>query len=238
MAVDTRPTIRTDMGSASSTEEGGAAIARVVIADDHAVLRSGLTAALSAGFPIDVVGVAASGPEAVQLYRATRPDAALFDLHLPRPEDGLDAIAHICSFDPAARVIVLSAFGDPIDVDRSLEAGAIGYILKDAAPSAIAAAIDSAIRGGSPLDSRVAAVAIQRLANLRDRRVLSLRDQRMIELVAEGLSNADIARVLGLAHLTVKARLTDVYKRLRVRNREEAAAWAKAHGLRGNQPRP
>jgi DNA-binding NarL/FixJ family response regulator len=205
---------------------------KVVIADDHAVVRSGLRSLLDTADGIAVVGVAADGAEAIELVAALTPDVVLMDLSMPGI-DGVAATAAICQTHPTVAVVVLTSFSEPSRIHAALEAGAIGYQLKDAAPDELIAAVRAAAAGGAPLDPRAARVLLDRrlpaTPRTPDATTLSSREQEVLRLVTAGLANRQIARRLGIAERTVKAHLTNIFGRIGVTDRTQAALWAQQH---------
>lgn len=201
---------------------------RVLIADDHAVVRDGLGLLLSGNDQIEVVAMAANGREAVEQAEALNPDVVLMDLSMPEL-DGVRATRLICDRDPNTSVVVLTTFADSRRVMDSLEAGAVGYLMKDSSPQDIITGVITAANGGSPLDPRVARslVDAQRGGSRSQRDVVLTKKQtEVVALVAEGLSNRLIARRLQISEKTVKAHLTAVYNALGVTDRVQAALWA------------
>jgi DNA-binding NarL/FixJ family response regulator len=203
---------------------------RVVVADDHAVVRRGLEELLNAEADIEVVGTARDGAEAHGLLSTLRPDVFLMDLSMPGV-DGIEATRRIVGDEPDATVVVLTSFVDSRRILEALEAGASGYILKDADPREVSAAIRAAAAGESPLDPKAARVLLYaRRGAPRDGGVpLSPREREVLDLVRAGLANKQIARRLGIAERTVKAHLTRVFQALGVTDRTQAALWASEH---------
>jgi DNA-binding NarL/FixJ family response regulator len=210
----------------------------VLLVDDHHVIRSGLQSLLDAADGITVVGSASDGAEANDEYQRVRPDVVLMDLSMPGV-DGIDATTAITAIDPAARIVVLTSFGDRQRVTQALDAGACGYLLKDAAPDDIVAAVRAAAAGGSPMDARIGAILLAERAERgggteqrgTDGAQLSERELEVLGLVREGLLNKEIGRRLGIAEKTVKAHLTRIFARIGVQDRTQAALWAERSGL-------
>lgn len=208
---------------------------RVVIVDDHPVLRSGLAQLLGEADDILVVGEAADGAEALVVVREVNPDVVLMDLQMAGV-DGVTATRMIAEEGLAAEVLVLTSFSDAERILAALDAGAVGYLLKDADPDEVLEGIRAVMRGESPLHPKAARQLIggirggSRLtptggaANL-----LTERETEVLELVREGLSNKQIARRLGIAERTVKAHLTSVFAAIGVLDRTQAAIWAERH---------
>lgn len=202
---------------------------RVVIADDHAIVRSGLERLLaSAGMA--VVATAEDGLRAVDLAVAERPDVVLMDLSMPRL-DGIAATRRLIATWPEARVVVLTSFSDQERVLGALDAGAIGYLLKDAPPDDLVRGVEAASRGEVPLAPLAARAMLQARRAKRDEPVLTEREVDVLLEVREGRSNKEIAWRLGIAEKTVKAHLTSIFSTLGVGDRTSAAIWAERHGL-------
>jgi len=201
---------------------------RVVIADDHAVVRGGLEQLLSTADDIDLVGIAADGQAAVETVEREQPDVVLMDLSMPGL-DGVEATLRIVTANPEARVVVLTSFGDDRHIADALHAGAVGYLLKHAGPDELLDAIRAAARGDAPLDPKAARVLLASRRMGPTGRPLSAREEEVLRLVAAGLANKQIARKLSISERTVKAHLTNVFARLGVTDRTQAALWAKDH---------
>ena len=218
---------------------------RVVVADDHAVVRRGLTGLIESTDDLEVVGVARDGNEAVDLCREHRPDVAVMDLQMP-VLDGVEATRAIVGEATGTEVLVLTSFSDFARIDAAIEAGAVGYLLKDAEPEVLLDGIRAVAGGGSPLDPRAARRLLSRrstAAALESRSesgsesegvevaALSPRETEVLRLVVEGLLNKQIAQRLGITERTVKAHLTSAYQRIGVADRTQAALWAQRHHL-------
>lgn len=200
---------------------------RVVIVDDHAVVRSGLEQFLATTDDIELVGVASNGEEALDVTAATRPDVVIMDLSMPGM-DGVTATRRIAAEVPSSRVLVLTSFSDQTRIMEALSAGADGYLLKHADPEEIAAAIRSVDRGESPLDPKAARVLLESRRTAAAP-ALTQREREVLDLVRRGLANKQIARHLGISERTVKAHLTSVFASLGVSDRTQAALWASEH---------
>lgn len=205
---------------------------RVLIVDDHAVVRRGLEQFLGSEPDIQVVGTAPDGEEAVRRAVDVGPDVVLMDLSMP-VLNGVEATRQIVAAAPTTAVVVLTSFSDRDRIMDALEAGATGYILKDADPTEVVAAVRAAAAGGSPLDPKAARVMLDAKRDRPTARELSAREEEVLRLVAEGLANKQIARRLGITERTVKAHLTSVFNRIGVQDRTQAALWA-----RDNLPEP
>ncbi|MDQ1455630.1 MAG: hypothetical protein QOH28_1250 [Actinomycetota bacterium] len=201
---------------------------RVVIADDHAIVRSGLEQLLSTADDILLVATAADGEQAIERVEREHPHVVLMDLSMPNI-DGVEATRRIVTIDPEVRVIVLTSFGDDRHISDALNAGAVGYVLKHAGPDELLDAIRAAARGDSPLDPKAARVLLASRRVGPAARQLSAREEEVLRLVASGLANKQIARKLTISERTVKAHLTNVFAQLGVSDRTQAALWAKEH---------
>ena len=201
---------------------------RVLVADDHAVVRSGLQQLLAADPALELVGLAADGLEAVALAAETQPDVILMDLSMPHL-DGAAATARILEVNPNVRIVILTSFSDDRHILDALRAGAVGYQLKHANPEDLLGAIRAAAAGDAPLDPKAARVLLQRPGGPRGSPALSRREEQVLRLVLEGLANKQIARRLAITERTVKAHLTRVFATIGVTDRTQAALWAKEH---------
>ena len=199
---------------------------RVLIVDDHAIVRQGLRQLVSSAADLVVVGTAANGEEAVSSAAELAPDVILMDLSLP-VVDGVGATRRIMAASPDMRIVVLTSFADQQRILDALDAGAAGYILKDAAPDEVLAAVRAAMAGGAPLDPKVARVLLDRQRAARPTRTLSPRELEVLALLGDGHANKQIARRLGISERTVKAHLTNVFRQLGVTDRTQAALWAR-----------
>ncbi len=201
---------------------------RVMIVDDHAVVRRGLEQLLATADDLEVVATASNGEEALAAIEAASPDVVLMDLSMP-VLDGVEATRRIAADFPSAHVVVLTSFAEQQRVLEALDAGAVGYLLKDAEPDDVLAGVRAAHAGGSPLDPKAARVLLDAQRAQRPARSLSAREEEVLRLVATGLANKQIARRLGISERTVKAHLTNVFQQLGVTDRTQAALWAKEH---------
>jgi DNA-binding NarL/FixJ family response regulator len=201
----------------------------VLLVDDHPVVRVGLRGMLAAAPDIEVVGEAGSGAEAVVLAGTLAPDVVLMDLRMPGG-DGVAATERIRAARPATRVVVLTTYDTDTDILRAIEAGAAGYLLKDAALDTLADAVRAAARGETVLAPPVAARLVHRLrAPTGD--TLTPRETEVLALVARGLSNADIGRTLYIGEATVKTHLLRIFGKLGVNDRTAAVTAAMSRGL-------
>lgn len=200
----------------------------VLLVDDHALMRAGLRGLITAAGDMRVVGVAADGAEALAALATTTPHVVLMDLSMP-VMNGVSATRRITKEHPGVEVLVLTSFSDEQEVLDALDAGAIGYVLKDTDPADLLEAIRSASRGQSPLDPRVARTLLHARRGPMPAAELTEREQQVLALVGRGLANKQIARALGIREGTVKAHLTSVFQRIGVRDRTSAALWARTH---------
>lgn len=201
---------------------------RVVIVDDHQLVRSGVRVLLASDPELDVVAEATNGEEGVAAAVAADADVVLMDLSMP-VMDGIEATRLLSEQRPEAKVLVLTSFAESERVKAALGAGATGYVLKDAEPEQLLAAVKSAAAGHVPIDPRVARVLLPSPARAEadPGATLSARETEVLRLVAQGLSNKQIGRALGIAERTVKAHLGRVFRELGVLDRTSAALWAK-----------
>ena len=203
---------------------------RVLLCDDHAVVREGLARLLDRTEGIEVAGTAADGAEAIERAVELQPDVVLMDLAMPNV-DGIAATRRIVAQAPEARVVVLTSFSDNTRIHDALDAGALGYLLKDAEASEVVRAIRAAARGESPLDPRVARAVLARGTMPAALSGLTAREREVLVLLGTGLPNKAIARRLGISEATVKAHLTSIFSSLGVSDRTQAALWARDHGI-------
>ena len=203
---------------------------RVLLADDHAVVRSGLTQLLATVEDVEVVGAAADGAEAVDLALAERPDVVLMDLSMP-VMDGIEAIRRLRGRDPEARIVVLTSFSDRERILDALDAGAVGYLLKDAEPDELIRGVRAAAAGEAPLAPKAASAVLTARADQRPVAELTPREREVLGALARGKANKQIARELGISEKTVKAHLTRVFESIGVTDRTAAALWAQRHGI-------
>lgn len=201
---------------------------RVLVVDDHAVVRGGLEQLLATADGIELVGTASDGQEAIDRVEEVAPDVVLMDLSMP-VLDGIEATRRIAEAHPDVHVVALTSFSDNRRILEVLRAGATGYVLKHAGPDELLGAIRAAYEGGSPLDPKAARVLLDAQRVLRPAQDLSAREEEVLRLVAGGLANKQIARRLGISERTVKAHLTSVFHRLGVTDRTQAALWAREH---------
>lgn len=207
---------------------------RVLIADDHPVVRRGLRSFLETRDGIEVLGEAADGADAVTLAEAMRPDVILMDLVMPRL-DGIEAIRRIGERVPQARIVVMTSFGSDNRVLEAVRAGAAGYLLKDVEPQEVEAAVRAANRGEALLDPAVAAGLLRGVASAERRPAhgadLTPREREALALIARGRSNWQIADELVIAEKTVKTHVSNLLAKLQVADRTQAAVLALREGL-------
>jgi DNA-binding NarL/FixJ family response regulator len=206
---------------------------RVLLVDDHAVVRAGLAQLVQSAGDMEVVGTAADGVQAVEVARAERPDVVLMDLQMPGM-DGVAATRALHEEGAGAQVVVLTSYSDAERILGAIDAGAVGYLLKDADPEEILEGIRAVSRGESPLHPRAARELLtsrRSVAGADRAPQLTGRELEVLHLVRQGLANKQIARRLGISERTVKAHLTSVFQRLDVADRTQAALWAERNGL-------
>jgi len=203
---------------------------RLMIVDDHPVVRDGLSGIFSADPDFEVIGEAANGADAVRRARALKPDVILMDLRMPEL-DGVGAIRALAAEGVLSRVLVLTTYDSDADVRRAIEAGATGYLLKDAPREELLRAVRAAVRGESVLSPAVASrpMARVRAPGLQDS--LSDRELEVLSLVAHGATNRDAAAELFISEATVKTHLLHIYSKLNVSDRAAAVAEAFNRGL-------
>lgn len=212
--------------------EDGTRTVRVVLVDDHPVVRSGLRAWLDSRDGIEVAGEAETARDAVSLIAAARPDVVVLDLKLP-DGSGLDVLIRIRDTDDPPGVVVLTSFGDDRDIISAVEGGADGFLHKDAAPGEIEAAIRTVAGGGRALSPRATSALVDGVRRGRPAAIeqLTPREREVLELLAGGRSNAEIADELTISIKTVKTHVSAILRKLDVDDRTQAALEAVRHGF-------
>jgi DNA-binding NarL/FixJ family response regulator len=203
---------------------------RVLIADDHEIVRMGLSRVLAAEPDIEVVGTAGDGAEAVA---ECAPDVVLMDVRMPRM-DGIEATQRLGRTADGPRIVMLTSFSDREQIMQALDSGAVGYLLKDAESHELLRGVRAAADGGTPLAPRVAMTLVMERRNGAGAESLSDREREVLALVGAGVPNKQIALRLGISPKTVKSHLSNVFRRIGVRDRLQAAMWARRHGLVGD----
>lgn len=218
----------------ATTEQDGIDRIRVLIVDDHAVVRTGLRAFFELLDDIEVVGEASDGSEGVASARRLRPDVVLMDILMPRL-DGISAISRIKADNPKIEIVTMTSFIEEEKVTAALEAGASGYVLKDAQADEVADAVRAAHRGEVHLDPAVARLLAQRIrartADPVQASPLTDREQDVLRLVARGLANKEIAFQLSISERTARTYVSNILGKLGLQSRTQAALWAVAQGL-------
>jgi DNA-binding NarL/FixJ family response regulator len=204
----------------------GPARLRIMVADDHPVVRAGLAAVIDQEPGLQLLVQAENGERAVALYREHRPDVVLMDLRMP-VMDGVEAIRNITREFPTARILALTTYEGDADIRRALEAGSRGYLLKDMLLTEVISAIRAVARGEMVIPATVAA----RLAEFPERSELSERELEVLRLVARGLGNKEVARAIGRTTETVKIHLKNTFAKLGVSDRTQAVTVALDRGL-------
>ena len=203
---------------------------RVLVVDDQRLVREGLTALLELADDLQLVGVAEDGAQAVDLVADQRPDVVLMDLRMP-VMDGVEATRRIRRDHPDVEVVVLTTHADDDSVLAALSAGARGYLTKDAGMAEIARAVAAANAGQALLDPHVQAPVLQGLTAGGRPAPLTDRETEVLALVADGLSNAEIATRLVVSQATVKTHINRIFAKIAARDRAQAVRWAYRHGV-------
>jgi DNA-binding NarL/FixJ family response regulator len=206
---------------------------RVLIADDHGVVRDGLAGVIAAQPDLEVVATAENGAEAVESCRSSEPDVVLMDLEMP-VLDGIEATRVIRETRPETAVLVLTSFADARRITAALDAGAAGYLLKDASAEDVVRGIRAAAEGGAPLDPHAARLLLEAREAPDPLEGISPREREVFALLLDGLPNKVIARQLGISEKTVKTHLTHIFRELGVTDRLQAVLWAERQGLRAD----
>jgi NarL family two-component system response regulator LiaR len=207
---------------------------RVLIADDHAIVRKGIGALLATEPEIAVVGEARDGREAIAEAQTTRPDVVLMDLMMPGI-DGLEATRRITNSHPGVRILVLTSFSGDDKVFPAIKAGARGYLLKDSGPADLVQAIHQVYQGESSLHPSIARRLLRELADPAEdgpgQETLTDRETEVLQLVAQGQSNRDISEQLGISEATVRTHVSNILTKLSLCSRTQAALYALRQGL-------
>jgi DNA-binding NarL/FixJ family response regulator len=204
---------------------------RTLIVDDHGIVREGLERLLETMDDITVVGSVSTGDLAVNASQALRPDLVLMDLDMPGGLDGVEATRAIVAADPDAKVLILTSFSDRNRVLCAVDAGAVGYVLKDSPAEELIRAVRSATRGEFPIDPKVARALFTGKKDRSPLDGMSAREIEVLGLVGDGMPNKEIARRLQITERTVKGHLTSVFRHIGVTDRTQAALWAERHGV-------
>jgi DNA-binding NarL/FixJ family response regulator len=200
---------------------------RVLIVDDHAIVRTGLAQLLDTTDDLELVGAAADGEQALKMAAELQPDVVLMDD--VTMTGGVSTTGQILEQVPETHVLVLTSFSDQARILDALQAGAEGYLMKHSEPEVILAGIRDVAFGGSPLDPKAARVLLTNRRSPAPAAKLTGREKEVLGMVGDGLPNKAIARKLGITERTVKAHLTNIYQRLGVTDRTQAALWAHRH---------
>jgi two-component system, NarL family, response regulator LiaR len=204
---------------------------RVLVVDDHSILRGGLRTCLRTFGDMELVGEAANGEEAVRQAKALKPDVVLMDLKMP-VMDGVEATRQIRACCPDTRVVALTSFVEKELVPRALQAGAIGYLLKNVSSQELAAALRAAAKGQSTLSPEATQALVQATSDVRSMiEPLTPREQQVLTLLVEGRTNLQIGQELGITESTVKSHVSTIIAKMGVASRTEAVATALKHGL-------
>jgi len=212
---------------------------RILIVDDHAIVREGQRALIDTEPGMEIVGEAADGVQAVEMARSLQPDVILLDLVMPR-KGGMEAIDEIRAHDPHARILVLTSFAEDEQVYAAIKAGALGYLLKDTSPQGILAAIREVYRGEPSMSPTIAKRLMRELQRSSDlppsEAPLTEREVEVLKLVAQGLPNQEIAEMLVISERTVSTHVSNILGKLHLANRTQAALYAWREGLADARP--
>ena len=207
---------------------------RILIADDHAIVREGLRTLISAKPGLELIGEASDGAEAAEMAKSLRPDVILLDMVMPR-KNGLEAIEDIKQDNPNARILVLTSFDDDDRVFSAIKAGALGYLLKDSSPQQLIQAIHDVHQGRSSLHPTVALKVIRELSQPSDlpptEDPLTERELETLRLIAQGMTNQEISEALTISERTVGKHVSNILEKLHLANRTQAALYALRKGI-------
>jgi len=207
---------------------------RVLVVDDHAVVRRGIRALLATEEAIEVVGEAQNGQEALEQIKVLRPDVILLDLIMPKV-DGIEVTRQVVAQNPEARILVLTSFAADDKVFPAIKAGALGYLLKDSSPRELVRAIRQVHRGESSLSPSIARKLVQEISGSQDRPLaadpLTDREVEVLRVLAQGMSNQQIADQLVISEATVRTHVSNILSKLRLASRTQAVLYALREGL-------
>lgn len=204
---------------------------RTLIVDDHSIVREGLERLLDTMDDITVVGSVATGDVAVNATQVLQPDLILMDIDMPGELDGVEATRAIMAADPNAKVMILTSFSDQNRIQSAIDAGAIGYILKESSATDLVRAVHAAARGEFPIDPKVTRALLRASREPDPLHGMSAREIEVLGYVGDGMPNKEIARRLQITERTVKSHLTNIYRHIGVTDRTQAALWAERHGV-------
>ena len=205
---------------------------KLVIVDDHRVVRSGVKALIETEPGLEVIGEAGDGREAVTKVKAQQPDVVLMDLVMPEM-DGVEATKELTKLSPAPEILILTSFSEEERIIQAIKAGASGYLIKDASPDELVQAIEDVYHGESTLDPKVAGTVLRSVQNEPEDSAEELTDREIevLELLAEGLPNEDIAEKLYISERTVRSHVSNILGKLDLANRTQAALYAVKNGF-------
>jgi NarL family two-component system response regulator LiaR len=205
---------------------------KLVIVDDHRVVRSGVKALIETEPGLEVIGEAGDGREAVTKVKAQQPDVVLMDLVMPEM-DGVEATRELTKLSPAPEILILTSFSEEERIIQAIKAGASGYLIKDASPDELVQAIEDVYNGESTLDPKVAGTVLRSVQNEPEdsSEELTNREIEVLELLAEGLPNEDIAEKLYISERTVRSHVSNILGKLGLANRTQAALYAVRNGI-------
>ncbi len=207
---------------------------RILITDDHELVRRGLEQLFNGVADIEVVGEATNGAQAAELAVACQPDVVLMDLSMPEV-DGVEGTRRIKEAQPHLPVVILTSFSERDRILDAIDAGAVGYLLKDAEPEELLRGVRSAAQGESPFSPKAAKALLSLGSQRKAADDLTPREREILTALCTGLANKQIARKLGISEKTVKSHLTRVFSRIGVQDRTQAVLWAERNGLTAGQ---